>query len=96
MKVNPDKCQSIIFSKSGNGLITYFKCGTTHVKCEDYVVLIVIEHDHMLTFNDHIPTICKKSARKLAVLKRLGHLLTLQWKVAFLNILFRQISITPL
>ena len=36
----------------------------------------------MLTFNDHITDICKKSARQLAVLKRLCHLLTLQGKVA--------------
>ena len=36
----------------------------------------------MLTFNDHITDICKKSARQLAVLKRLGNLLTLQGKVA--------------
>ena len=34
----------------------------------------------MLTFNDHITDICKKSARQLAVLKRLGNLLTLQGK----------------
>ena len=52
------------------------------VKCEDSVVLLGIELDHMLTFNDHITDICKKSARQLAVLKRLGHLLTLQGKVA--------------
>ena len=39
----------------------------------------------MLTFNDHITDICEKSARQLAVLKRLGHLLTLQGKVAILK-----------
>ena len=36
----------------------------------------------MLTFNDHITDICQKSALQLAVLKRLGNLLTLQGKVA--------------
>ena len=82
MKVNPDKFQAISFGKRGNGVITDFKCGTTQVKCEDSVVLLGIELDHMLTFNDHITDICKKSARQLAVLKRLGHLLTLQGKVA--------------
>ena len=58
-------------------------CGMTQVRCEDYVVLLGIELDHMLTFNDHITDICKKSARQLAVLKRLGHLLALQGKIAF-------------
>ena len=52
MKVNPDKFQAISFGKRGNGVITYFKCGTTQVKCEDSVVLLGIELDHMLTFNE--------------------------------------------
>ena len=50
----------------------------------------------MLTFNDHITYICQTSARQLAVLKRLGHLLTLQGKVAIFKYLFRQILITAL
>ena len=62
MKVNPDKFQAISFGKRGNGVITDFKCGTTQVKCEDSVVLLGIELDYMLTFNDHITDICKKSA----------------------------------
>ena len=82
MKVNPHKFQAISFGKRGNGVITDFKCGMTQVKCEDSVVLLGIAIDHMLTFNDHITDICKKSARQLAVLKRLGNLITLQGKVA--------------
>ena len=54
----------------------------TQVKCEDYVALLGIELDHMLTFNDHITDICKNSTRQLAVLKRLGHFLTLQGEIA--------------
>ena len=81
--VNPDKFQAISFGKRENGAITDFTCGMTQVRCEDYVVLLGIELDHMLTFNEHISDICKKSARQLAVLKRLGHLLTLQGKIAF-------------
>ena len=37
---------------------------------------------HLLMFNKHITEICKKSARQLAVLKRIGHLLIFQGKVA--------------
>ena len=96
MKVNPDKFQAISFGNRGNGVITDFTCGMTQVRCEDSVVLLGIELDHVLTFNDHITDICKKSARQLAVLKRLGHLLTLQGKIAILNLLFRQILITAL
>ena len=81
MKVNPDKFQAISFGKRGNGVVTDFTCGMTQVRCEDSVVLLGIELDHMLTSNDHISDICKKSARQLAVLKRLSHLLTLQGKI---------------
>ena len=72
MKVNPDKFHPIRFDKRGNGAITDFTCGMAQVRCEDSVVLFGIELDHMLTFDDHITNICRKSARKLAVLKRLG------------------------
>ena len=44
--VNPDKCQAISFDKMGNGVITYFKCGMTQVKCEDSVTLLDIEFDY--------------------------------------------------
>ena len=85
MKVNRQKFQAISFGKRGNGVITDFKCRMTQVKCEDAVVLLGIAIDRLLTFNDHMTDICKKSARQLAVLKRLGNLLTLQGKVAFLK-----------
>ena len=54
----------------------------TTIHCENSVVLLGIEIDHSLTFNTHIANICKKAARQLAVLKRLGHLLTRQGKLA--------------
>ena len=57
MKLNPDKFQSISFGNRGNGVITKFKRGTRQVKFEDYVVLIGIELDHMLTLNNHITDI---------------------------------------
>ena len=82
MKANPDKFQAISFGKRGNGVIADFTCGTTHIKCEDSVTLLGMEFDHLLKFNKHITEICTKSARQLAVLKRIGHLLTFQGKVA--------------
>ena len=39
----------------------------------------------MLTFNNHIASMCKKAARQLAVLKRIGHLLTIKGKFAIFN-----------
>ena len=63
MKVNPDKFQAISFGKRGHGAITDFTCGMTQVRCEDSVVLIGIELDHIITLNDQISDICRKSAR---------------------------------
>ena len=39
----------------------------------------------MLTFNNHIASMCRKAARQLAVLKRIGHLLTIKGKLAIFN-----------
>ena len=85
MKANPDKFQAISFGKKGNQQITDFTLGNTNIQCEDSVVLLGIEIDHLLTFNNHITEICKKSARQLAVLKRLGHLLTIKGKLAIFH-----------
>ena len=82
MKANPDKFQAISFGKKGNRQITDFTFGDTTIQCEDSVILLGIEIDHLLTFNKHITEICKKSARQLAVLKRIGHLLTIKGKIA--------------
>ena len=71
MKVNPSKFQTISFGKRGIRDITNFTFENTTIHCENSVVLLGIEIDHSLTFNTHIANICKKSARQLAVLKRL-------------------------
>ena len=85
MKVNPDKFQAISFGKKGNQQITYFTLGNTTIQCEDSGVLLGIKIDHLLTFNKHITDICNKSARQLAVLKRIGHLFTIKGKLAIFH-----------
>ena len=82
MKANPSKFQAISFGKRGTRDITNFTFENTTIHCENSVVLLGIEIDHSLTFNTHIANICKTAARQLAVLKRLGHLLTRQGKLA--------------
>ena len=81
MKANPSKFQAISFGKRGTRDITNFTFENTTIHCEDSVVLLGIAIDHSLTFNTHIANICKKAARQLAVLRRLGHL-TRQGKLA--------------
>ena len=81
MKANPDKFQAISFGKRGNRDIPHFSCESIHIPCEDSVSLLGVNFDHLLTFNNHITDICKKAARQLAVLKRIGHFLTVQGKL---------------
>lgn len=42
------------------------------ISCEDEVKLLGITIDFKLNFNTHISDICKKAARQLNVLKRIG------------------------
>ena len=82
VQANPDKFQVIGFGRNRNNIITDFTFNNTTIDCDDSVLLLGVEFDHLLTFNNHIAGICRKSARQLAVLKRLGHLLTLKGKLA--------------
>ena len=82
MKTNPTKFQAISFGKRVPRDITDFTFENTTIHCENSVVLLGSEMDHSLTFNKQITNICKNAARQLAVLKRHGHLLTRQGKLA--------------
>ena len=82
MKANPSKFQAISFGKRGTKDITNSTFENTTIHCENSVVILDIEIDQSLTFDTHIANICKKAARHLAVLKRFGHLLTRQGKLA--------------
>ena len=71
MQANPDKLQGISFGRKGNNIITDFTFDNTTIHSDDSVLLLGVEFDHLLTFNNHIAEICRKSARQLAVFKRL-------------------------
>jgi hypothetical protein len=45
------------------------------IKCEEHVKLLGVTIDYELNFDKHISEICKKSARQLNVLKRIGRYL---------------------
>ena len=78
MQANADTFQAISFGRKGNNIITDFTFDNTTIHCDDSVLLLGVSFYHLLTFNNHIAGICRKSARHLAILKRLGHLLTLK------------------
>jgi len=64
MKANLSKFQAISFGKRGTRDITNFTFENTTIYCENSIVFLGIEIDHLLTFNTHIANICKKAARQ--------------------------------
>ena len=73
--------KQLVSTEMVNNIITDFTFDNTSIHCDDSVLLLDVEFDHLLTFNNHIAEICRKSARQPAVLKRLGNLLTLKGKL---------------
>ena len=87
MQANPYKFQATSFGKKGISAITELIIDNKTIHCDDSVTLL--EFDNMLTFNNHIASMCKKVARQLAVLKRIGHLLTIKGKLAIFTLVYR-------
>ena len=73
IKANPSKFKAISFGKRGTRDITNFTFENSTIHCENSVVLLGSEIDHLLTFNTHIANICKKAARRLAVISLLDN-----------------------
>ena len=73
MKANPDKFQAIALGKKTNSLNLNFDLGGNVIECENEVKLLGITIDSMLNFNSQITNMCRKAARQLNVLKRIGH-----------------------
>ena len=73
MQANPDKFQAIAIGNKTKDQNLSFKLGSTSLTCEDEVKLLGVTIDFKLDFNSHITNICKKAARQLNVLKRIGH-----------------------
>ena len=67
MQANPDKFQAITFGKKGISAITELIIYNKTIHCDDLVNLLGIEFYNILTFNNHIASMCKKAARQLAV-----------------------------
>lgn len=72
MKANPEKFQAISFGKKTHKLNITFNLDGVNVKCEEEIKLLGVTFDFMLNFNSHIANICKKAARQLNVMKRIG------------------------
>ena len=67
--------------KRGHGECERFTIQNHNVKCEDSVKLLGVTIDYMLNFDLHISEICKKAAKQINVLGRLGQYLTTETKL---------------
>ena len=85
MKANPTKFQAICIGKRANDDITSFNIDSADIKCKDDVTLLGMNIDFKLRFDDHVSQICKRASKQLAVLKRVGRLLTKQGKMTIYN-----------
>ena len=85
MKANPDKFQAICMGKKANDTIKSFNIANTEIVCENNVTLLGVNIDYLLKFDDHVSDVCKKASRQLAVLKRIGKVLTKQGRMIIYN-----------
>ena len=78
MIANPSKFHAILLSK--NCILTDripVKIKENLIKSETQVDLLGLKIDNRLSFNSHISAICKKAAKQLNALKRLGSFLNI-------------------
>ena len=61
MKANPTKFQAICIGKNAHENIASFKVDSVEIKCEENVTFLGVTIDFMLSFDDHVTDICKKS-----------------------------------
>ena len=73
MKVNPDKCQCIVFGNVVNP--GTFIINGNIVRPEETVKLLGVHIDNKLDFGHHVSHICQKAGKQVKVLSRLSRVL---------------------
>ena len=77
MQANPTKFQAIFLAPGKQIAPVDFSIDEIDIKPEKTVNLLGVELDNKLNFDAHISSKCKKAAKQLNALKRIGHLLDL-------------------
>ena len=85
MKVNPDKCQCIVFGKVVNP--GTFITNDTVVRPEEKVKLLGVHIDNKLDFGHHVSHICQKAGKQVNVLGRLSRVLSESNKLLLLCVM---------
>ena len=75
MIANPEKFHAILLTKSSSNTVDKtLKIKNNLRQSESKVELLGLTIDKLLSFHSHISSICKKAAKQLNALKRLGSL----------------------
>jgi hypothetical protein len=97
MQANPEKFQAISVGRKTHNKNVMFNLNGNILSCEDEVKLLRTTIDFKLNFNTHISNICKKAARQLNVLKRIGkHLNRLGKLTIYYSFITSNFSYCPL
>jgi hypothetical protein len=80
MKANPDKFQAICIGKKMHDHCSSISIGGIQIPYKDTFKLLGVDIDFLLSFNNHISEMCRKTSGQLNVLKRIGRHLTLNGK----------------
>ena len=74
MEANPENCQGIAVGKKVHALKPTFNIQGADIECTDDVKLLGVGRtiDCRMNFDKHISNLCKKAARQINVLRRIG------------------------
>ena len=72
MQAKPNKFQAIGVGKRTHERSPTFKFGSIEITCDEEVKRLFVYIDFKLSFENHISNLCKKAAKQLNVLKRIG------------------------
>ena len=75
MQANPENFQAIFRAPGHKKVRTDFSIDNINIKLEKSVKLLGVELDDKLKFDIQVSSMCKKAAKQLNAIKRIGHLL---------------------
>ena len=75
MQANPEKFQAIFLAPGHKKVQTDFSIDNINIKLEKSIKLLGVELDDKLKFDIQVSSMCKKAAKQLNALKRIGHFL---------------------
>ena len=86
--LNPEKCESLIFRRTNSKHNQIeeekinFSVDGTLIEPSTTCILLGVNIDERLNFNNHVASICKKVSKRIAVISRFRKLLSIKTKLA--------------